>query len=135
MGKHQRQGLLPQDVYGMLERNIPNVPHCIEQPNRGKQRLLRMKIASSDWQPTDVIDWVRKTMKDDRCHAVHREWLESRQYGYAILVDDPSASGDRAKVILQGVKKSGLYSKNHVSVEFAPSVATLAIALKSFAKA
>ena len=134
MGKQQRQGLLPQDVFAMLQRNMPNAPHCIEQPDRGKQRLLRMKVVSSDWQPTDVVDWVRKTIQEDRHHAVHREWLESRQYGYAILVDDPSANGDRAKAILKEVKKSGLYRKNHVPVEFAPSATTLAIALKSLAK-
>ncbi len=134
MGQHQRQGLLPQDILAMLERKMPNAPHCIECPRRGKQRLLRMKVISSDWQPTDVIEWIRKTIQDDCRHPVHREWIESRQYGYAILVDDPSARSDRGKAILQTVKKSGLYKKTHVPVEFSPSVATLNLALRSRAK-
>ena len=134
MGNQQRQGLLLKDVYAMLERKMPNAPHCIEQPIRGKRRLLRLKIVSPDWQPTDVVDWVRKTIQEDKHHIVHREWIESRQYGYAILVDDPSAECDRGKAILKRVKKSGLYKKTHVVVEFAPSVTTLNFALRSRTK-
>ena len=134
MGKHQRQGLLPQDIYGMLERKMPNAAHCIEQPVRGRQRLLRMKVISPDLQPSEVVDWVRKTIKKDRGHTIHQEWIESRQYGYAILVDDPTEDQARVAAVLDGIKQSGLYNDIHVPVEFAPSAATLTIALKSFVK-
>jgi len=134
MNARRRHGQLPEDVCKLLQRAMPNRPHCVEHSSKGRWRLLRLKVISPDSQPGDVVDWVREKIRQDREHTIHREWLEARQYGYAILVDDPTEDHHRVKGILEKLKDAKLFEGAHLLVEFTPSAETLHMVLTSTKK-
>lgn len=133
MGKKPR----PLLKYSKLSKHFgdklrSNVSYCVEQKPNKEHVVLRLRLVGENMEPADVVRWLKEQVAEAQADTMYADWLAGRQYGYAMLVDDPSLEQTRVKAIKSAVKKSGLKKKAFIEVDFAPSGPTLDIACRQW---
>ncbi len=102
-----------------------NVSYCVQQNQKKEHVVLRLRLTGEKMEPADVVRWLKQEVAEAQEDETLADWLEGRQYGYAILVDDPSLEQTRVKAIKSAVSQSGLRKKAFIEIDFAPSTITI----------
>ena len=96
------------------------VRHCI-QPDGDWSVLHELYVPAPHTKEEDVIDRIRKRIDERRKVPVFREWIASRNLGFAVLVERE----ERRDTLRSRIGKADLRRFTSVIVELAPGASTL----------
>lgn len=131
MGKKPRPLLRYSDLREQFGNKLrSNVSYCVQQKQHKEHVVLRLRLVGDNMEPADVVRWLKEQVAEAQEDETFSECLAERQYGYAMLVDDPSLERTRVREVKRAIKKSGLREKAFIEVDFAPSAVTLGSACR-----
>lgn len=109
----------PDELVPLLgtHKFFDNVPHCITTDDAGV-RIYRMYSPATS--VTHTIQQLRKQIESLCTKPKLREWIEGREYGFAILAPEASMCSD----IQRMVRQYNLDELAHLVVALAPTPAT-----------
>ena len=110
-------GAEEQELLGV---NAPGAMHCI-QPAGEWSVLHELYIPGPGTSEDNVVDRLKKRVEERRKDRLLRDWIASRNLGFAVLVDKE----DRRKTLKNRIGKAELRRFTSIVVELAPGPATL----------
>lgn len=130
LNKPRRHRLEPGDWEGILaEENRPpnNVAHCVAEED-GIFRIYR--LYATDAHPQETLRKVRSDIEKSWNNTGLRDWIETHEYGFAVLTATPEAADHLSKALTMSLKDEPPVNElARVVVEHAPSPETLRAAL------
>lgn len=124
MGQARRFRLERDSLARFFKKDIPTGDHCLEE---GKAlRMFQCYVPAPDGQLDSVIRTLRRRFDESRANPSVYPWIETRQYGFAILVE----TAERQRAIREALKTEsnddGLFNRQTaIAIERAPGLLTL----------
>jgi len=121
MEEQSRLLLSAAEEQELLGVNAPGAVHCI-QPDGEWSVLHELYIPGPGTSEENVVDRLKKRIEDRRKDPLLRDWIASRNLGFAVLVENEP----RQRALKNRIGKAELRRFTSVVVELAPGPATLA---------
>jgi hypothetical protein len=133
MGAKRAHRLQPEEldeIFGETGLVHANTAHCIAREKDGP-RLYRVYPASSGTKKTvGYLKEVLEAIITSPEKKLLRQWIEQRDYGFAVLGPTPEACDDLSRALHQ--KDTGLFDQAHFIVRLGPSPETIRDALNIY---
>jgi hypothetical protein len=120
MDEHRRLLLTVAEEVELLGGNDPGAVHCL-QPAGEWSVLHELYVPGPGTDEENVIDRLRKRIEKRRSDPRMRDWVTSRNLGFAVLVEKE----ERRQTLKNRIGKAELRRFTSVVVELAPGPATL----------
>lgn len=104
----------------LLGVNAPGAMHCI-QPAGEWSVLHELYVPGPGTSEENVLDRLKKRIDERRKDPLLRDWIASRNLGFAVLVEQD----DRRATLKNRIGKAELRRSTSIAVELAPGPATL----------
>ena len=120
MDKERRLLLTGAEEKELLGVNAPGAAHCIE-PAGEWSVLHELYVPGAGTSEEHVVDRLKKRIDERRKDPILRDWVASRNLGFAVLVEKE----ERQTALRNRIGKAELRRFTSVVVELAPGPATL----------
>jgi hypothetical protein len=132
MESPRRIRLEPAELAALIEGfpKAPQAAHCLDtrevRDGEKSHRVQRLEVVGARTGVTGLVQRLAGRIHEARRHSALGPWVQSRRYGYVVLVDAPQ----RRALIQKAIQKAGLHDLASVAVAFAPTPITVVHALR-----
>jgi len=128
MGKAKRHRLEETALERLFGEDYPDGPHCAEEAER--VCLYHAYAPGHSVEVENVIRQIRERLEATLARPKVRPWIETRQYGFVVLVDTDDRRGTLREALRRATfEGDNISTRAYIRLELAPSPRTLTEAI------
>lgn len=131
VGKRSRFRLEKRDLDAFFGGQELSGHHCLEERGDRGVRLYRLYVPTFDADNQTVLTQIRNGILAARLNPSVREWITSRRYAFAVLVETDERRAFLARAIRKG--PDPLIALSHIHTEIVPGHRTIQEKLRELA--